>query len=262
MTLKLIGQVFINKGRIDFSREDNPWAFSRIDAGMKESQRDRIHVDPKQAPVELRSAAANNGVTPNWMVWMQNILRTADSMYLQYKSGVLRFRRATHSAGTDREYVTLGNQDEFDLYAKEHWAQIRYLYAVRRPSAFCFDVNTLISWRLNQVEGTRRVEVPARLDLTSSDGQPNITFDSSGYHAGTEIVEWRGTVKEGEVGRFAPENTHIDFTVGQVVRPFSFLHENRREFHNHSYTFNGNNVRDQFDRMVKKRLAVIEQELD
>jgi hypothetical protein len=254
MTLKLIGLAF-NKGRIDFTREDNPWAFSRIDAGMKESQRDRIHVDPKQAPILLRSAPANNGETPPWMAEMQGILSTADSMYLQYKSGVLRFRRATHLFGPDKEFVTLGNQDEFSLYAHDHWQFIKYLYAVRRPNGAFFDVNTMISHRMPHAEDTRRIEIPARLDNHHPDGGIHVTFEASGSNAKMEIVEWRGTVREGEVGRYAPENSHIHFTVANINQPFTFLHENRKEFHNHSFTFDGNNVKDQFKRMVKKRLS-------
>lgn len=255
MTLKLIGLAFVNKGRIDFTREDNPWAFSRIDAGMKESQRDRIHLDPKQAPIELRSAPANNGETPEWMGQMQDILKTSDAVSLQYKSGVLRFRRATHGFGPDKEFVTLGNQDEFNLYAQDHWQAIRYLYAVRRANAFCFDVNALISHRMPHESKTRKIEIPARLDLNHPHGDVHISFDSSGANATSEIVEWRGTVKEGEVGRYAPENAHIQFSVHHVNRPFSFLHEDRKEFHNHSFTFDGNQIREQFKRLIKKRLS-------
>jgi hypothetical protein len=38
------------------------------------------------------------------------------------------------------------------------------------------------------------------------------------------------------------------------------LHENRKEFHNHSFTFNGNHVRDQFKRLLKKRLKELPSE--
>lgn len=253
MTLKLIGMAFVNKGRIDFTREDNPWAFSRIDAGMKESQRDRILVDPKQAPIELHASPANDGEALPWMAEMQDILKTADSLCLQYKNGVLRFRRATHLFGPGKEYVTLGNQDEFDLYATEHWRFIRYLYAVRRAKATCFDINTMISHRLPYDQSSKRIEIPARLDNRHPNGEIHISFDSSGSNASMEIVEWRGTVKEGEVGRYAPENAHVEVTVDHINRPFTFLHEDRKEFHNHSFTFDGNNVRDQFKRMVKRR---------
>jgi hypothetical protein len=256
MTQKLIGKAFLNKGRIDFGRQENPWAFKLIDSGMKESQKDRILVDPQQAVVELISGSPKPEETPSWLGEMQEILRSADSIYLQYKSGVLRFRRAIHLDGSDREFVTLGNQDEFELYAKEHWNAIRYLYALRRPGAFCFDIHTMITYRNAQLPADcRQVEIPARLDFLAANREPNISFDSSGHHATNEIVEWRGTVKEGEVGRYAPEGTQIQLAVSQVNRPFTFLHENRREFKNHSYTFNGGNVREQFRRLLKKRLA-------
>jgi hypothetical protein len=257
MTLNLIGLAFVNKARIDFTREDNPWAFSRIDEGLKESQRDRILVDPRQAPILLKSAPANNRETPAWMAEMEEILKTADTVSLQYKNGVLRFRRATHLYGGDKEFVTLGNQEEFDLYAQEYWRHIRYFYAVRRMKALCFDLNLLVSHKEPYTQKTQRIEIPARLDAHHPAGEINISFDSSGYNASREIVEWRGTVKEGEVGRYAPENSHIEFTVDQITRPFTFLHENRKEFHNHSFTFNGNNVRDQFKRLVKKRLRAL-----
>jgi len=259
--MKLIGHAF-SKGRIDFTREDNPWAFQRIDSGMKQSQADRIRVDPTQAVVELRSAAVNSGGAPPWMQEMEGILRSCDSMYLQYKSGVLRFRRATHLIGTDKQFVTLGNQDEFDLYAQEHWKKVRYLYAMRRPGAYCFDVNTMITHRTTHAEKTRRIEMPARVDLTSSSGYPTISFDSTGYTASVEIVEWRGTVREGEIGKYAPEDSHIEFSVTQVHRPFTFLHEDRKEFHNHSYTFSGDKMRDQLRRLVKRKLAAQQESLD
>lgn len=255
--MKLIGHAFL-KGRIDFTREDNPWAFSRIDSGMKESQADRIRVDPSQATVELRSAPVNKGEVPEWMEEMEQILRSADFMYLQYKSGVLRFRRATHVINSEKQFVTLGNQDEFDLYAEEHWQRIRYLYAFRRPGAFCFDVNTMITHRSTNDEKTKKIEMPARLDLHSPDGEPKITFDSTGYTATVEIVEWRGTVKEGEVGRYAPDNSHIEFTVSQITQPFTFLHEDRQEFKNHSYTFSGSKMQSQLKRTVKRKLAELE----
>jgi hypothetical protein len=256
--MKLIGYAF-QTGRIDFTREDNPWAFSRIDAGMKQSQRDRILVDPTQAPVELRSAAVNDE-PPEWMEEVEGVLRSADSMYLQYKSGVLRFRRANHEAGANRQFVTLGNQDEFDLYASEHWQNIRYLYALRRPNAYCFDVSTMITHKIDPNQKTTRIEMPAKLDLTDPSGEPMISFDATGSTATIEIVEWRGSVKEGEIGRYAPEDSHLEFNVKLITRPFTFLHEDRKEFRNHSYAFRGEKMRGQLKRLVKKKLAAIEKE--
>ena len=256
--MKLIGHAF-QSGRIDFLREDNPWAFARIDAGMKQSQRDRILVDPTQAPVELVSAPVNEGEDPEWMEETEQVLRSVDSMYLQFKNGVLRFRRANHDIDKLRQFVTLGTQEEFDLYASEHWKRIRYLYALRRTGAYCFDVHTMITHRTTMQEKTQRVELPARLDLFDPSGEPQITFDSTGSAASVEIVEWRGTVKEGEIGRYSPEKSHVEFSVNQVSRPFTFLHEDRQEFHNHSYTFAGDKMRQQLKRLVKKKLKALDQ---
>ena len=259
--IKLIGHAFV-KGRIDFLRKDNPWAFQRIDAGMKESQRDRILVNPSQAYVELVSAPLNKGEEPEWMEEAEALLRSADSMYLQYKSGgVLRFRRATHELPNNREFVTLGNQDEFNFYADEHWKKVRYLYARRRPGSFLFDVNTMITHKSTMKESTERVEMIAKIDLTEETGIPQVAFDSTGYNASIDIVEWRGTVKEGDIGRYAPENSHIDFTIREVARPITFLAENRKEFNNFSYTFAGDKMRKQLSIMVKKRLAKLEKEI-
>lgn len=257
--MKLIGYAF-STGRIDFTREDNPWAFGRIDSGMKDSQKDRIRVDPAQAPIELRSAAVNEEV-PDWMEEMEEILRSSDSMYLQYKSGVLRFRRANHDAGKHRTFITLGNQDEVDLFASENWKNIRYLYAMRRVGAFCFDVSTLFSHKSNMEEKTKRIEIAARLDTLHPSGDPQFTFDATGSQASVEIIEWRGTVKEGEVGRYTPEGAHMEISCRNVTRPFTFLHEDRIEFKNHSFTFSGDKMQNQLKRLVKKRLKEIEDEL-
>lgn len=258
--MKLIGYAY-STGRIDFTREDNPWAFARIDAGMKQSQKDRIRVDPAQAPVELRSAEANEE-PPEWMEHLEEVLRSADSMYLQYKdaSGVLRFRRANHEAGKNRTFITLGNQDEFDLFASENWTNIRYFYATRRTSV-CFDVSTMFSHKSTMTEKTRRIEIPARLDLLHESGVPQFSFNASGSEAHVDIIEWRRTVNEGEAGRCAPEGSHMDITVRSVNRPFTFLYEDRKEFDNHSYTFAGDKMRKQLERLIKKRLRLIEQEL-
>ena len=258
--MKLIGYAF-ESGRIDFPREDNPWAFARIDSGMKQSQKDRIRMDPAQAPIELRSAPVNGDEVPDWMEYMEEVLRSSDSIYLQFKSGVLRFRRANHDAGSNRTFITLGNQDEVDLFAGENWQNIRYLYAERRIGAFCFDVNTMFTHKSNNLEKTRRIELQARLDLHHESGHPQFTFDSTGSAASVDIIEWRGSVKEGEVARYAPDGAHMEIEVRNVHRPFTFLHEDRIEFHNHSYTFAGDKMINHFQRVVKKRLKQIEREL-
>ncbi len=255
--MKLIGYAF-ETGRVDFSREDNPWAFSRIDKDMKASQKDRIMVNPAQAPVELKSAAINEA-TPTWMKEVERLMLTADKIVLQYKEpGILRFRRATHSAKQNRQFITIGNQDEATLYASEQWQNVRYLYAHRRDIVN-FDVTTMITHKSGQGlegSGNERVEMGLRLDIV--DDRFRATFGASGYSATNEIVEWRSTVREGEVGKFAPENSFMEVDLKQVRRPFTFLHEDRVEFGNHSYTFGGEKMEKRLHRIVDSGMKTIE----
>jgi hypothetical protein len=251
--MKLIGHAFLT-GRVDFNRELNPWAFQRIDAGMRQNQKDRILVDPSQAEVVLVSAPVNEGQNPDWMQQLQEIMQSADSIYLQYKSEVLRFRMAYHDAGKNRNFVTLGNQDEFDRYSQEHWQRIRYLYAQRRVGAFCFDINTMISHRSDRNEPTRRIELETRFDQQHESGQPQIAVDATGSGAPVEIIEWRSNVKEGEIGRYSPDDAHLEVSVRNVNRPFTILHENRTEFKSHSYTFNGEKMEQLLRRVIQRKL--------
>ena len=256
--MKLIGYAYAS-GRIDFKREDNPWAFGRIDAGMKQSQKDRIRLDPSQAPLEIRSAPTNK-VEPSWIADIDDVLHSADSIYLQYKAGVevLRFRRANHDAGKNRTFITLGNQDEFNLFASEHWQRIRYMYAERRFGAFCFDIGTMFSHKSTFTDPMKRIELITRLDLHHESGEPKFTFDSSGSKASVDVIEWRRTVTEGETGRYVSENCYMEIVVVGVTRPFTFLHEDRVEFKNHSYTFSGEKMAKQFQLVVRKRLKQLE----
>ncbi|MDA8563949.1 hypothetical protein N9L06_05800 [Mariniblastus sp.] len=81
----IVGTVF-EKGRIDFSRDDNAWVFDMIDTSLKENQRDRIRFDPTQAPIQLKSAPINEGGEPEWMEGVERALKTADSVYLQFRN--------------------------------------------------------------------------------------------------------------------------------------------------------------------------------
>jgi len=259
--MKLIGYAFCS-GRIDFIRKDNPWAFKRIDAGMKKSQADRIRLEPSKAPIELRSAPVNGDEVPEWMARLERILKSADSMYLQYKAGVLRFRMAEHDAGKHRHFMTLGNQDEFTLYAKENWQNLRYMYAERgiNERGFCFDVQTLITHRVNAAPIEQSVEINARMEANVDPVTPKIIVDATGANASVDIIEWRGKVKEGEIGRYSLDDHRIEFSVRDVVRPFTMLKENRTEFNSLSYSFNEDKIGKLLDRVVDKRLQALEKE--
>lgn len=256
--MKLIGYAF-ETGRVDFSREDNPWAFRRIDSDMKASQKDRVVVDPSQAPIELRSAEVNESV-PDWMEDVEKLMLTAERIILQFKEpGILRFRRATHDAKQNRTFITIGHQDEATLYASENWQNIRYLFAQRRDILH-FDVTTMITHKPGQGaedKGTSRVELATRMDMV--DDEWRVTFDGSGYNATNQIVEWRGSIREGEIGRFAPDNSFVSLALSQVRRPFTFLHEDRKEFRNHSYTFGGDKMDGLLRRVLRQKIKMLDE---
>ena len=256
--MKLIGYAF-ESGRIDFPEEDNSWAFDRIKSNMKASQKDQIRLDPSQAPIELRSAESNGDAVPVWMESMETVLGTANSIYVQLKNGLLRFRRANHADGVNRTFVTLGTQNEFDAFANENWRNIRYFFASRRIGAFCFDLTTMFTYKNDFDEETKRIELTARLDSSELDGGVQFTLDSSGANASVEVIEWRGSVKEGEIGRYHPEGSHIEMNVRLVNQPFTILHENRVEFNNHSFTFSGDKMKKAFERVIRNRRVEIDE---
>lgn len=257
--MKLIGHAF-NSGRIDFTRVDNPWAFRRIDSGMKQSQADRIRVDPSQAPVELRSAPVNGNEVPDWLEHMERVLKTADSMYLQFKSGVLRFRLASHDAGKNRTLMTLGNQDEFNLYATQNWRNLRYMYAERGigASSFSFCVQTLITHRKGSPAQDQSIALQSRMHCDEQRGKPRLMVDATGSNASVDLIEWRGKVREGERARYAVDEHRIEFSVREVHRPFTLMHENRVEFNSDSYTFSDDKVTHLLDRVIEKRLKQLQ----
>lgn len=247
----IVGTVF-EKGRIDFSREDNAWVFEMLDSGLKENQRDRIRFDPAQAPVQLKSAPINEGGEPHWMEGIEQTLKTADSIYLQFRKGILRFRLAVHQAAENLQFVTLGTQEEVDQYCSEHWQNVRYFYAFRRDM-FQFVVNTMITHKSGAAPCDESVAISGRVDYQTDQDRPMVVFDSTGSAAPVEIVEWRSTVREGEVGRFDPAKTKVKFSVRAATRPLTLLHENRVEFKNHAYTFGGDKMWDRFNRLVARR---------
>jgi len=257
--MKLIGHAF-NSGRIDFHRKENPWAFQRIDAGMKQSQADRIRLDPAQAPIELVSAEINGDDVPPWLERLERVLKTADSIYLQYKAGVLRFRMASHDAGKNRTFITLGNQDEFNLYASNNWQNLRYMYANRGigSTSFCFQVQTLITHRKGTEQFADQFEIQSRMDCLIENEKPRLIVDATGSTASVDLIEWRGTVKEGATGRYSADDKRMVFSVRDVNRPFSLLHENRVEFNSDSYTFGEDKIGPLFERVIEKRLKAID----
>ena len=82
--------------------------------------------------------------------------------------------------------------------------------------------------------------------------------DATGSTASVELIEWRGTVKEGETGRYTVDGSRISFSVRDVNRPFTLLHENRVEFNSDSYNFGSDKVVPLLDRVMDKRMKQLD----
>jgi len=218
---------------------------------MKSGQERRIRFSPAIAPVEIRACEADVGKLP-WLEQIRRALQTADSIYLQKHKGFLRFRQAIHHVNKNQMFITLGGQEEVNEFALEHWSKVRYFYACRRDLVK-FDMVRLISCKPSDSRVTTSLEVIARLDVVDG-AQPRITFDSSGSKTAVEIVEWRSSVKEGEKGKFFPEEQHISITFSQAQQPFTFLKEYREEFDNFCYSFADEELIKKLNRVIKKKL--------
>ena len=243
-------------GNVEFGRQENEWAFARIDSELKSGQEDRIRLNPALAPVELRTCSNQPEHQLPWLASFQRTIQSAEAIYLQKHEGYLRFRRAIHPAGKNRRYITLSGQEEVDAFAREFWRKIRYFFATRRDIVRC-DISRLITMKPAFPDETRPLEVKARLEVGSPD-EPHVTFDASGGNTVVQLVEWRSTVKEGEKGRFYPEEHHIELTVNQVHQPFTFLEELREDFGNYSYSFADKSLRKSFEVLVRKKLLSLE----
>ena len=141
-------------GNIEFGREENEWAFARIDSELKSGQEDRIRLNPALAPVELRTCSDQEEHQLPWLESFQRTIQAAEAIYLQKHEGYLRFRRAIHPAGKNRRYITLSGQEEVDAFAREYWREIKYFFATRRDIVRC-DICTLITLKPAQTLKTR-----------------------------------------------------------------------------------------------------------
>ena len=241
-------------GHIEFSREENEWAFAKIDSELKSGQERRIRFNPALAPVEIRPSETETEDL-EWLEQTKRVLQTADSIYLQKHKGFLRFRQAIHNVNKTQKFITLGGQEEVNEFAEEHWSKLRYFFACRRDLVK-FDMVRLITWKPSDQRETRTLELVARLDVV--DGETRGTFDSSGSKTDMEIVQWRSNIKDGEKGKFFPDEHHIALTFNLAHQPFTFLKEYREEFENYSYSFSDEQLLKKFNRIINKRLQQTE----
>ena len=253
----LIGTVYAS-GVIEFLQDDNKWAFRAIARGMKTKQ-GRVVLDPGKAPIELKISDKVDGGDEqfSWLDRVRTLMLAANRVYLRPQDKALRFLQATAEVSKHQHLVTLGSQAGVDHFAQENWSRVRYLYA-KRVDGFRFDVRKLISHRIDRKQDTREVEMVTRMFFAPDESIAHVMFDATGSGANVELIDWRGTISEGEQGRFAPADAHIKFSITQVKRPLTFLQEFREEFQTFAYEFEGDDLRSAMNKMEKRLKAKAE----
>ena len=250
----LIGTVYPS-GVIEFLREDNRWAFRAIRAGMK-TPSGRVVLDPKKAPIQLQlSDKVAEGTLP-WLEQIQLLLATADRVYLRPGDQSLRFLQATHEFPKNQQLITLGDQSAVEHYAEENWQRLKYFYT-KRCDGFRFDIRKMFSHRDHHALAGQRIELETRLQVDEEDAAVHVMFDATGSGVHNDFIDWRGSINEGEIGKFIPEDSHIVLSITQVRRPITLHYENREEFKSHAFEFEGDHLNSALKKLPK-RLEQIE----
>ncbi len=239
-------------GNIDFPRNLNEWAFARMQ-NLRSDQEKRIVMHPELAPIEL-SRSPELQEEANWLESMQDIVNASTTVNLARREAALRLRQAVYDISEDLKIVTLATQEAIDEFAAAHWKRISYFYAARHDG-FRFDLGTLISMKQDEPHREKAMELVTRVVEQSTGQVPSLTFDATGSHADVNIVDWRGTVAEGETGRFKLDDTEVRISVPQARMPMTFLFERRPEFNNYAYIFAG----DKLERQLKRAFRRAEQ---
>lgn len=220
----------------------------------------RIKVVPSQQPIEIKPPEAGLDVDFQWLDQLKNTIATADAVFLSHKDGALRFGSSMHMLDSSRRFYTIGTLQEAQKFAEDRWTRIRYFYA-NRLDDFRFGVNTMLTHKKTAEITGKDVEINARAEtLVFNPDSPLLVFDATGSSATTEIVEWRGKVPVGSVGRFNIDNRCVRIGMSKIDQPFTFLEEFREEFKNYSYQFEPAKILKKFERHVAKKLKRIERE--
>ena len=244
-----------SSGAIEFSRDENPWAFRRMDDKLKLSQEKRIVFRPEVAPIEIEPYRSISEADLPWLERTRQLLNTAETVYLARIDNTLRFRQAVHETGVNQKLVVLGSQEEVDAYAKEYWQKLTYFFA-QRHMGYKFDI-TSMTWRVNpEVPPRDKVELVGNLMSGGGDSLPHVTFDATGSTASAHIVGWRSTVKDGEIGKFTQEDAFIRLSMTNIRQPLVFCHDFRKTLNSHTFIFIGEKLDERLRKMLKKKRPV------
>ena len=242
--------IFYQSGNLDFPRSENEWAFARMQ-GLREDQASRIVMHPKVAPIELSISSELDASAAPWLASVADILNACSTVNLQLRESTLRLRKAICEIDDNHRLVVLVSQEAIDEFANQFWGRIRYFYA-HRFDGFRFNIGTLISSKQQTAPKGDVIEIQARVVGTEDTAIPTITFDATGSTADVDLVEWRGSVKEGATGRFKHDERDVQVLIPQTRQPLIFLHEKRPEFKTHAYMFHG----EKLDKCLKRALKL------
>ena len=239
-------------GSIVFERRDNPWAFRRLDDELKSGQENRIKFDPSIAPVLIEPSPNTKAESIPWLSDIQSILQSASFVYLQRTDDSLRFRQSVFHLGEGQSLITLGSAAELQHFAAEHWTKLSHIYALRY-NGFRFDIEKAVAHDRDRSHTFERIEIQNRLVVNPNDGVTHFTFDATGSTAHVDLITWRASVADGEVGRFAPSNRRISLLATNFTQPFSFCSEYHAEFKSHWYLFSPKMVNSWIKKMNRKK---------
>jgi hypothetical protein len=239
-------------GTIVFGKRENPWAFRRMDDEMKSGQENRIKFDPSIAPVVIEPSPNCKLTDLPWLDQARLLLQSAETVYLQRSDDVLRFRQAVHHVTRDQTLITLGSTAELQHFSAERWVKLSHFYATRRDG-FRFDIEKIVARDKDQDQAFERFEVQCRLVVNPESGVTTVTFDATGSNAHLDLISWRSSVADGQVGRFAPTNGRMCLTLGNFKQPFSFCEEYHDDFKSRWYVFGPAVVKALIEKLKKKR---------
>lgn len=243
-------------GTIVFHRQDNPWAFRRLDDELKTGQENRIKFDPTLAPVVLKPSPNTSEDQLPWMAATQRLLQSASFVYLQRTEEMLRFRQAVHHLGQHQSLVTVGSQAELQHFSAEQWMRVSHIYALRHDG-FRFDIERAAVHDKDLVATTpfEKIEIIGRLGESASTGQTHLTFDATGSVAHVELIAWRNSVADQELGRFAPPNHRIALSIGNFHQPYTFCEEYHPEFKSRWFLFSPKTIAKWMSRIKQRSVA-------
>jgi hypothetical protein len=247
----LLGHAF-QSGTITFAKQENAWAFRRLDAELRSGQENRIVFNPALAPVIIEPSPNASEKDLPWLNHVRSLLSHASVVYVQRHDDLLRFRQAIQQVGPHERIITLGTAQEVQHFAEEHWSKVSHFYATRREG-FRFDFERIVTRDRDREQFFERIELTARLGVHPKTEGTQLTFDATGANVNNDLILWRKTVEDGQIGRFCKESARVAITVTNFKQPVTFCDEYHEDFKSHWYLFDYKTLQAWMAKSLKKR---------